>query len=116
MERLPNTSNLAFVESLYRDYLRDPDAVPREWRGYFEQMGKDGGLPATFGPSFHPASIFNPGNGAGAAAYVDAQSAALQDRVSQLIRNYRVRGHIVARVDPLGCLPPEPPELGLEFY
>ena len=116
MDRLPNTSNLAFVESLYRDYLRDPDAVPREWRGYFEQMGKDGGLPATLGPSFHPASIFNPGNGAGAAAYVDAQSAALQDRVSQLIRNYRVRGHIVARVDPLGCLPPEPPELGLEFY
>ena len=27
-ERLPNTVNLAFVEGLYLDYLKDPSSVP----------------------------------------------------------------------------------------
>ena len=35
-ERLPNTINLAFVEGLYLDYLKDPLSVPAEWRAYFE--------------------------------------------------------------------------------
>ena len=32
----------------------------------------------------------------------EAEIAALQDRVDQLIRNHRVRGHMVAQIDPLG--------------
>ena len=28
-----------------------------------------------------------------------------------LIRNYRVRGHIIAKIDPLGRVNPRPPEL-----
>ncbi|HWP60114.1 MAG TPA: 2-oxoglutarate dehydrogenase E1 component [Candidatus Acidoferrales bacterium] len=117
MERLPNSASLAFVESLYADYLRDPNSVAPEWRSYFAELGGDGGAraEAPLGPSFRPPSIFNPGDGA-RAAYVDRESAALQDRVSQLIRNYRVRGHIAARVDPLGRARPEPPELQPEFY
>ncbi|HZZ30240.1 MAG TPA: 2-oxoglutarate dehydrogenase E1 component [Pirellulales bacterium] len=42
--------------------------------------------------------------------------AVLQDRVDQLIRAYRVRGHLVARLDPLGFPRPELPELDPEFY
>ena len=37
--------------------------------------------------------------------------AVLQDRVDQLIRAYRVRGHMVANVDPLGRPRPQLPEL-----
>ena len=37
-ERLPNTINLAFVEGLYLDYLKDPLSVPAEWRAYFDQL------------------------------------------------------------------------------
>ena len=40
----------------------------------------------------------------------------LQHRVDQLIRNYRVRGHIVAQVDPLGKQNPVPPELDPAYY
>ncbi|MFZ5828724.1 MAG: 2-oxoglutarate dehydrogenase E1 component, partial [Planctomycetota bacterium] len=42
--------------------------------------------------------------------------ARLQERVDQLIRNYRVRGHIIARLDPLGSVRPTPPELEPEYY
>jgi 2-oxoglutarate dehydrogenase E1 component len=42
--------------------------------------------------------------------------ALLQDRVDQLVRAYRVRGHLVARIDPLGMPRPHLPELDPEFY
>jgi 2-oxoglutarate dehydrogenase E1 component len=42
--------------------------------------------------------------------------ASLQDRVDQLIRAYRVRGHMVANIDPLGMPRPHLPELDPEYY
>src|SRR5918992_1626928 len=103
MERLPNSLNVSFVESLYQDFLRDPKSVPADWRAYFEQLDGAGDFHprSSLGPSFRPASIFNPLDGDRAPSQAEAQGAALQDRVSQLIRNYRVRGHIVACIDPL---------------
>ncbi|MBL8843822.1 MAG: 2-oxoglutarate dehydrogenase E1 component [Planctomycetes bacterium] len=41
---------------------------------------------------------------------------ALQHRVDQLVRNYRVRGHMVATLDPLGRERPRPPELDPAFW
>ncbi len=42
--------------------------------------------------------------------------ALLQDRVDQLVRAYRVRGHLVANIDPLGMPRPHLPELDPEYY
>src|SRR5262249_39838246 len=42
--------------------------------------------------------------------------ALLQERVDRLVHAYRVRGHIVAHVDPLGQPRPAPPELDPGFY
>ncbi|MEY2936529.1 MAG: 2-oxoglutarate dehydrogenase component [Pseudomonadota bacterium] len=42
--------------------------------------------------------------------------AALQDRVDQLVRAYRVRGHMIAKVDPLGLPRPHYEELDPEYY
>ncbi len=39
-----------------------------------------------------------------------------QARVMQLIRSYRVRGHLVANIDPLGGTPEMHPELELSHY
>ena len=44
------------------------------------------------------------------------ETAALHDRVYMLIRLYRVRGHLIAKVDPLGLPQPIPPELQPEFF
>jgi 2-oxoglutarate dehydrogenase E1 component len=47
---------------------------------------------------------------------LSASSAAIQDRIYLLIRLYRVRGHRIAQVDPLGLPQPVPPELKPEFF
>lgn len=39
-----------------------------------------------------------------------------QEYVDLLIRNYRVRGHLIAKVDPLGIPRPMPPELEPSFW
>src|SRR6266576_4875038 len=120
-ELLPNASNLAFVEGLYEDYLRDPASVPPDWRRYFSSIG-NGEVrfhKPRVGPSFRPFSIFHPPTASETGAIkrrVDPEIAALQDRVYLLIRLYRVRGHRIARVDPLGLPQPSPPELEPEFF
>ena len=43
-------------------------------------------------------------------------SARLQDRVEHLVRTYRVRGHLAAKLDPLGLPRPEPADLSPEFH
>ena len=43
-------------------------------------------------------------------------AALLQDRVDQLVRAYRVRGHMIAKIDPLGLPRPALPELDPAFF
>ena len=117
----PNPANLAFVESLYEDYLRDHNSVVPEWRAYFSSVA-NGELrfpKPHFGPSFRPFSLFNPPSArpqAKRAIGGDRTMAALQDRIYLLIRLYRVRGHRIAQVDPLGQPQLTPPELEPEFF
>lgn len=40
----------------------------------------------------------------------------IQDRVNNLVREYRVRGHLTAELDPLGFPRPESPNLSPEVY
>jgi 2-oxoglutarate dehydrogenase E1 component len=133
----PNPSNLAFVEGLLEEFLRDPEAVPPSWRRYFESLGANGAGRERLGPSFRAASLFNPpgaalrdahdGNGMHPVAANDGGSrasaglrasdvAALQDRVDQLVRSYRVRGHMIAKIDPLDLPRNHFHELDPEFY
>jgi 2-oxoglutarate dehydrogenase E1 component len=87
------------------------------------------------GPRFKRASIFNPPRpqvleGGVASTQIsprlqaqmdDASSSrmeakALQERVSRLVRAHRVRGHLVAHLDPLDLPRPYPEELDPEYY
>src|SRR3954467_11882716 len=102
-EGSPSTLSLLFAEGLYTDYLRDPSAVPPDWRAYFDSLGPDGAFMKTpkLGPDFRPASVFNPpaingaaaksngasnghaGNGSnGASSYTNGHGAALVSGVS----------------------------------
>ena len=121
-----NPANLAFVEDLYEKFLRDASSVSPEWREYFSRVA-NGELrfpQPRFGPSFKPRSLFNSGTAAVSAAPRGTSSlpglvevpAGIQDRIYLLIRLYRVRGHRIARTDPLGRIPPTPPELEPEFF
>src|SRR5579883_1663136 len=117
----PGSLNLTFVEGLYADYLRDPNAVPPDWQDYFKQFpnGEHAAPKTSFGPSFRPPGLFNVSARSVAApvrATEDFDAAALQERVNQLIRSYRVRGHIIADLDPLGLPRKSPAELDPAFW
>ncbi len=119
-EPIPNSLSLDFIEGLYADYLADPSAVSADWRDYFQRM--NGSLPLgspRLGPSFRPSSLFNPPAktiSGGVNGRHDLEMALLQDRVDQLVRAYRVRGHMVAKIDPLRMARAPQPELEPEYY
>src|ERR1051326_5656746 len=116
---LPGVSNLAFVEKLYEDYSRDPSSVPPDWQKYFADFG-DGELrfpKPRFSPQFKAFSLFNPPERRTTTPVGwERHAAAIQDRIYLLIRLYRVRGHRIAQVDPLGLPQPVPQELEPEFF
>jgi 2-oxoglutarate dehydrogenase E1 component len=115
---LPNIGSLEFVEDLYANYRRNPAAVEPEWRAYFAEVDREEPVPAFKPqPQFRPRSIFNPPNGEGhAGARTDSHQLMLQHRVDRLVRAFRVRGHIQARVDPLSTTLRYVPELDLQYY
>ncbi len=111
-------SNLAYMELLYSRYRRDPQSVPAEWQRYFARTfdeKKNGHW--QLAPSFAPRSIFNPSVSPPAAGLKqDTRAAGLQERVYELVRNHRVRGHMLAAINPLGAPRPSMPELELDYY
>ncbi|HTA95743.1 MAG TPA: 2-oxoglutarate dehydrogenase E1 component [Verrucomicrobiae bacterium] len=111
--------SLAYVEQFYADYRRDPNSVPVEWREYFTASANGSDNAVQIGPSFKPRSVFNPAESNSnrhAQFQPDPRAENLSERLHQLVRSYRGRGHIIAGVDPLGQINPCPPELELEFY
>src|SRR6187402_1340692 len=134
-----NTLSLAFAEGLYADYLKDPNLVPPDWQAYFAELTPDTDFSRApkLGPSFRAASLFNApvasnghaqpgvnghaksngnGNGNGTLAQGVSDAAVRQDAVDALVRAYRVRGHMIAKIDPLGLPRPTQAELDPEFY
>jgi len=116
---MPSSWNLPFVEELYGKFARDPASIDPEWRRYF--AGLKNGEPAA-APSARPAlpagrvSDPRPPSSLLEHKAEAGKIIALQNRVIQLVRNYRVRGHNIAALDPLGLPRPMPPELELSFY
>ena len=113
MEQLWQTShlqggNLAYVEQLFETYLTDPNAIPEEWRSYFDKLpGVDGNTRdiahSTIREQFeHISRNQRFYNGAGVPASATTDADRKQIRVLQMINAYRFRGHQNAKLDPLG--------------
>lgn len=98
--RDPNTLSLSYAEMLWQSWQEDPHSVPAAWHEWFSSQKADGPADATYLPS-------------GAASDRDLAD---QNKVDQLVRNYRVRGHRVANLNPLAEPGKLPPELTLEYY
>jgi 2-oxoglutarate dehydrogenase E1 component len=111
-ENFPNSSNLGFLEELYANYLDDPASVSADWRQYFSQLPNGEMPPLKLGPSFRARTIFNPPVFRERTVSADQTAiTGLQDKVNQLVRNYRGRGHMLAKLDPLGMPRPSVPDL-----
>jgi 2-oxoglutarate dehydrogenase E1 component len=124
-------SNAAYVEALYAQYLENLDSVDPSWAAYFAELGQAALTPAQTGrgPAWardakpRPPSNELVGALAGQApnAVASAQDMRLAAQASiraiQLVRAYRVIGHLEADLDPLGLSPRTPhPQLDPAFY
>ena len=103
--------NGAFIEDLYARYLDDPAAVDPSWRSYFDELGPETrGLFERSQEALRarPARREREVALAAGAEVVDLGGERARRliidhlRVVMLIRAYRVRGHLLADLDPLG--------------
>ncbi len=125
-------NNSEFINEFYADYLSDPKSLPLSWRQFFEGLSDEQKLiyDDLKGPSWSPIrqtkkikfnkieikkelkkeeKDFN----------LDSIKQATKDsvRAIMLIRAFRIRGHLIASLDPLRLLKKEEhPELKPETY
>ncbi len=116
--------NAEFLHELYSLYLADPASVDPSWQEVFTDLGDEVGelLAEKQGASWaHTGGnrIIVSDSGEQARQHVSVNPRAIEDslRALMLIRAYRVRGHLLARLDPLGLENPGyHPELDPKNY
>ncbi|HEX4184644.1 MAG TPA: thiamine pyrophosphate-dependent enzyme, partial [Stellaceae bacterium] len=116
-------ANAGFIGELYTRFLADPNSVDESWRRFFSEMGDD--LSAVLrerrGPAWAKSTplAFADGGAPATEVNIEAVRQAAVDSISalNLIRAYRVRGHLEADLDPLGLEKRGPhPELDYHSY
>ena len=117
--------DIEVVEGLFADYITDPASVSAQWRNFFDSLQADpdalqaaldqvassglDGLPIE-GLVDEPLDHPHPEEETVLIA------ADIQHCVDKLVRAYRVRGHMAARIDPLELAPHMSPELDPAYY
>ncbi|PIE17253.1 MAG: 2-oxoglutarate dehydrogenase E1 component, partial [Proteobacteria bacterium] len=97
--------NAAYLEAVLERYLEDPASVEPSWRAFFDGPGRvyvDGAPSAARGAGAPDLVAPAPTSPAPAEGPHDLDVLRSQGRIFQLINAHRVRGHLYARLDPLG--------------
>jgi 2-oxoglutarate dehydrogenase E1 component len=97
-------ANIDFLEAQYARFLADPSSVESSWRDLFTSLGREGKPLVIDGlelPRVKTNGAVNGKNGSpiGSAA---TEAYSLQGRVDQMVVSFRLRGHLAAKLDPLG--------------
>jgi 2-oxoglutarate dehydrogenase E1 component len=96
--------NASYIDSLYEDFLVNPDLVPQQWREYFSQLPKINGRDEEVSHDEirrYFAEHAQLAKHAGVVAGGDVVHERKQMHVAQLMNAYRLHGHHDARLDPL---------------
>ena len=124
-------NNSEFINEFYADYISDPDSLPESWRKFFDGLSDDDKLiyENLKGPSWSPEKKFkkisrvNKSEGSNKELFNDTNFDSIKQatkdsvRAIMLIRAYRIRGHLIANLDPLAIQKKdEHPELKPESY
>ncbi|MES2629746.1 MAG: 2-oxoglutarate dehydrogenase E1 component, partial [Bacteroidota bacterium] len=88
MDKFSYLSNLdsASVDSLYKDYLSNPESVDLTWKKFFDGF--------EFAQSNYPVLP-------GAPTAVNSKEVPTEFKVINLINAYRTRGHLFTRTNPV---------------
>tara|TARA_B100001123_G_scaffold368614_1_gene429754 strand:- start:1734 stop:4637 length:2904 start_codon:yes stop_codon:yes gene_type:complete len=115
-------SNSPFIEDIYLQYLRNPETVPVSWKEFFDGLGEDQETikKEILGPSWSPKKKNNFNKNIEAETLVkdkketENSTSVLPENYEKekvqsvkaiaLIRAYRIRGHLIANLDPLGMM------------
>src|SRR5512144_1560858 len=111
-------ANAPYIADLYRRFAEDPSSIDPSWASFFTELHEDAVvvLSEARGASWSRASSPDgcgttpaaipprPGlAGPQRGSLIDSRAAIIDSvRALMLIRVYRVRGHLMARFDPLG--------------
>lgn len=109
-------SNATFVEELYERYLQNPQNVDASWREFFRDSTNGATSAAKRNASWAaiksqvigateevPAAAGKDKKAGGGVALTDVEKFAHDSiRAIMMVRAYRVRGHLMANLDPLG--------------
>ncbi|MFM7930874.1 MAG: 2-oxoglutarate dehydrogenase E1 subunit family protein, partial [Pirellula sp.] len=106
-----NTTSLDYIDDLYVRFINDPTSVSETWRRYFEDFSL-----SAQSESLVVESVAADGYGTSNQVPDALWLARMQERVDQLVREYRVRGHLAAKIDPLGFNRKTLPELDPQAY
>ncbi len=123
-------NNSEFINEFYSDYLSDPKSLPESWRKFFDGLSDEQKLiyDDIKGPSWAPLRKRkkislnldkNKNEKKEKDLNLNIVNQATKDsvRAIMLIRAYRIRGHLIANLDPLSLQQKEEhPELRLETY
>src|SRR5215510_2273460 len=115
-------ANATHLAELHARYEEDPASVDSDWRAFFASLedNKESVLAEARGPSWapEPERALLPARPQGVSGERDALAAARDTLAARmLIRNYRTRGHLAAKLDPLELVERrEHPELKPKTY
>jgi len=109
-----NKSNNAFIEEMYVKFLNNDPNLPNSWKKYFDEIGEEADtvLKEINGPSWSPTpkkTLIKKGqkdrkDNESLSDLELMKSNANSIKAVAMIRSYRQRGHLIAKLDPLGLL------------
>jgi 2-oxoglutarate dehydrogenase E1 component len=105
-------NNSEFIEEFYAEYINNPSSLPKDWKSFFDGLkdNQDVILNNFKGPSWAPEKklrenknkkINNLKEKIESPIFIE-QATKDSVRAIMLIRAYRIRGHLIANLDPLG--------------
>jgi 2-oxoglutarate dehydrogenase E1 component len=107
-------SNSAFIEEMYMKYVNNDPNLPDSWKEYFNEIGDEADVVVKEinGPSWSPSpkkTLIKNGqkdykNNGSISDLEIMKSNANSIKAVAMIRSYRQRGHLIAKLDPLGLL------------
>ena len=119
-------SNSAFIEEMYLKFINNDSTLPASWKKYFSEIGENSEtvVKEINGPSWNPAQKFTVKKRQKQTSKDEkfteveiTESSSNSIKAVAMIRSYRQRGHLIAKLDPLGLLKSDYlEELHPEFY
>ena len=104
-----NKSNSQFIEEMYVRFIENDPKLPDSWKKYFSDLNEDLNSVSReiSGPSWSPKKIsIDPKKNKKLEENLNGSEREKIDSIKAiaLIRAYRIRGHLIANLDPLGLM------------